>query len=140
MTNLAEHVTSLEISKKLKALGFKQNSLFYWASFQNHSQPNNLDWPIVYTEIICEHDIQDYRERNYLKKLEFYSAYTASELILLALSDFNINCIKLISPIYSKDDNRWYCSCHSNHIFSDENPADCVAKLVIENKLMEVPK
>lgn len=41
MTNITDHVVSLELAKKLKKLGMPQDTLFYW------EEVNENDWQIV---------------------------------------------------------------------------------------------
>ncbi len=62
---LEKQVTSLELSKKLKELGVKQESLFYWVSHFNGD------------ELVFEND-----EHNFYKSVwkERSSAYTVAEL------------------------------------------------------------
>lgn len=59
--NLDQQVTSLELSKRLNESGLKQDSLFYWHTY------NNKDWQL-------NHDAQGCACN------EFISAYTVAEL------------------------------------------------------------
>lgn len=64
--NLSDQVVSLELAKRLKEFGVKQDSLFYW----HHYLIN--DWQIVIDE---KCPIQSLTEK------ENYSAFTVAELI-----------------------------------------------------------
>jgi len=44
MNNLEQHVVSLELSKKLKELGIKQESQFYWVLSENLGNDNFYLW------------------------------------------------------------------------------------------------
>lgn len=63
---LEQQVTSLELSKRLKELGVKQESLFYW------EKRYSIDWAVTTTE--------DLSARKYDKYYKYISAFTASEL------------------------------------------------------------
>lgn len=67
--SLKSQVTSLDLSKKLKELGVKQKSLFYWYIAENW---NKVYFPHEYNHIL-----------NYDLKHDKYSAFTASELLEL---------------------------------------------------------
>lgn len=115
---LEEQVTSLELSKKLLTLGVKQNSLFYWAKF-------NDDFNIIQRMKIDGCTV-------ILATDEKYSAYTASELLEL-LPNNHANFYKTeMGYIFS-------ISGEPNTI--DNNFANCCAKMLvylIENQLIEV--
>jgi len=70
---LKDQVTSLKLSKKLKELGCKQDSLFYWVDINNLNEEkernviNKSRWVVEYGEP---------HERFY----RFYSAFTSAEL------------------------------------------------------------
>lgn len=75
MMELQQQVASLELCKKLKALGVKQKSLFYWArsgiyvpGFTSEDEPS---YGIIF---IKNHNEQDSYQ---------YSAFTVSELVEL---------------------------------------------------------
>ncbi len=132
--NLQDQVTSLELSKRLKELGVKQNSLFHWFS---NKRDNVQCWDIMYSTY---DDIPDR-----------YSAFTSSELgeMIPAIlqpdtpskSDLKFDSCKDI-------DNRWMVSYFYNLnlpaaicIIADTE-ANARAKMIIyliENKLMELP-
>jgi len=132
--NLESQVTSLELSKKLKELGVKQESLFYWERCSHFGVNNNFS--IIYEpthdlityefgDCHCIHSSHEYT----------YSAFTASELLeLLPLFSGSIpNIIKTEK----------YTSSYFNQEikFNDENLSNSLAKMLIhltENKLIEV--
>ena len=66
---LSKQVVSLEIAKKLKELGVKQDSVFVWL-YRNYkiSMPPQEDWQI------------ELRQTSYHKEGEIYSAFTVAEL------------------------------------------------------------
>lgn len=73
---IQEQVTSLESSKKLKDLGFKQDSLFYWFPFDKGIH----EWQVV-SQLLSKETIKGWHHfRKTNKDFDFYSAFTASEL------------------------------------------------------------
>lgn len=67
---LENQVTSLELSKQLKALGFPQDSLFYWVHYNvNEKKGEPENWNLVSP---MSHTIQKYDK--------ICSAYTVAEL------------------------------------------------------------
>ncbi len=133
--NLQDQVTSLELSKRLKELGVKQDSLFHWFS----SQRKNIQcWGVMYSTY---DDIPDR-----------YSAFTSSELgemiptILQpdtpSKSDFKFDSCKV------DNENRWMVAYFYDFyrppkmMFIENTEANARAKMIIyllENKLMELP-
>lgn len=72
MPDIKDHVTSLEISKRLCDLGFEQGSQFYWVK---DSMPEfDIGWRIE-SKTIFQMFTSKAKER-----LIIYSAYLASEL------------------------------------------------------------
>lgn len=128
---LENQVCSLELSKKLKELGVKQESLFYWV----RPVDKWLLTPVITDEdkIYLEHSIND------VLQMEHYSAFTVAEL-----GNMLPNWTKTIKRL--SDD--WVCIVRhkhndiNNHAFSDTE-ANCRSKMLIyliENKLMDVLK
>ena len=62
-----DEVCSLELSKKLEELGFKQESLFWWTHY-THEGSRKMSW-----------EVEDY-EPSYTDGRKKYSAYTTREL------------------------------------------------------------
>ena len=110
-------VVSLELSRKLKELGFKQESLFYWLENENGDY--------------CLECINDFIGTP--SKL-FYSAYTVAELGEMLPDNYNS---------YKKN-KEWFCRFKEDTgyeiLSSDkENEANARAKMLIylkENKLI----
>lgn len=76
---LQQQVTSLELSKRLKELGVKQESLFYWAYADETTYLTIKDGH----DKIYSFDREDNDELNsfeFYPNAEFYSALTAAEL------------------------------------------------------------
>jgi len=62
---LENQVCGLELAKRLKELGIKQDSLWYWGRYYHH---NKDDWELS--------DISSFENLN----AEYYSAFTVAEL------------------------------------------------------------
>lgn len=71
---LEQQVCSLESAKRLKELGFSQESLFYWFPFSKGIH----EWQIVKLEQENVKGWKHFRKNN--KDFYFYSAYTTAEL------------------------------------------------------------
>lgn len=115
--NLIMHVTSLEISKKLKELGVKQESIFYW--LEDIESVNIKDRAILYY--------------GHIKNIETqYSAFTASELGLMLPNecgttrdwDFGFTVWS-----YEKKENG---EAFINHYHDSDTEANCRGKMVID--------
>lgn len=68
---LENQVVSLDLSRRLKELGVKQESLFWWAE-EKLTGWNNQDWKWVVTDSTYEGDYEQYRN--------ITSAFTVAEL------------------------------------------------------------
>lgn len=140
MNKLEETVTSLELSKKLKELGVKQDSFYYWHSA--NQQPFIL--------LSATNDLGKFWENN-----QFYSAFTVSELAYMIpkarvgygegqngevyndLSDSDSECFELVI-LFCHVDKVWkiyYESFDSgirlDKTISDENIVNALAKILI---------
>jgi len=80
--NLENQVCTFEQAKRLWELRISQESLFTWFSFRNESSPKD-QWKLVHK--VCEPTemVDEYEERDYLKDLVWYSAFTVAELGLM---------------------------------------------------------
>ncbi len=125
---LEDQVCSLELAKRLKELGVKQNSLFYWRD-SLYNQGVFIPEKILYNP-------NTFHE-NAVTIYEYYSAFTVSELMMM---------LPVMTDI-TKRSNDYHCryfyenSTKIDHSF-DIKSADCLAKMLIhllENKLMELP-
>jgi hypothetical protein len=138
MLNLEQQVVSLELSKELKKLGVKQESLFYWFEYKNK------ELRLFYQLGPTESQIRDLPG----KCIGCYSAFTTSELgeMLPAYIDYKKgpeDCFQLriskwkkgYSVEYERQD---YRILDNNQ--KGETLADTLAKMLIyliKNKLME---
>lgn len=66
MSDITKHVTSLALSQRLKALGLRQDSIFYWSCDHKNTTAHGLS----------RYTLQEGEESYY----ENWSAYLASEL------------------------------------------------------------
>jgi len=146
---LIDQIVSLDLAKKLKSLGLKQESLFYWY------QPLGQDWLIHYIDY--NHATIDRKiclERN----SEAVSAFTVAELGLF-LKDVKIpngtfidkkcyQCLELKISLKECTLFHYYEAGFSlgeklTKSFSDANEANQRAKMLIfliENKLIDLSK
>lgn len=128
---LSQQVTSLELSKRLKELGVKQESLFYWASegtfgrkFKSEYKLNDRRYIDIYEEI---------------RSLDYISAFTATELGEM-LPKLTVSCLTL----NGKKEESAVCyldtSFESKRVYKmADTEADARAKMLIyllENKLI----
>jgi hypothetical protein len=133
---LEKQVCSFELARKLKQLGVKQRSLFYWMSFRNESSPKE-QWKNVYEFILNEEEKKEHRERRFLKDKISHSAFTVAELgeMLPWFWDSGKRMTRdYMCRVFEIDTD----VCH--HAFA-ETEANARAKMLIyliENKLMEI--
>jgi hypothetical protein len=130
--NLSDQVCSLELAKRLKELGVKQESLFYYGN----------EGGLFY-------------RKEYSIAFRIYSAFTVSELGEMLPSSFEHEIeeeFNIFNFIEWKIDGKFMCNYYSSfpkkiyHIsqekhFIEDNEADARAKMMIyliENKLIEV--
>jgi|SRR5579872_7035958 len=151
--NLENQVCSLELSKRLKELGVKQESLVYWLNVQHcvHMKVKENGWEVETDEngnnIIDKIDYRIELGNPFawnIDKDNCWSAFTVSELSEMLPENTNIFMLKVkdITPT-------WFCEageCNGETTnweqTSDVIQANAIAKMIIyllENKLMELP-
>ncbi len=130
---LEDQVCSLELAKKLKEVGVKQESLWCWGEFFNTSStvPEKR-----LSEVFLSWDKEDFRDRPFLGDLKFYSAITVAELG--AILPFEACFLKLNGTwkVEALLDINVEVPC-----IYDEREANARAKVLIyliENKLIDV--
>lgn len=110
---LEQQVVSLELAKRLKELGVKQESLFYWQGADKNGYIINF-----------EKDLFEY-------DCEKYSAFTVAELGKMLPEDY----------LSYRIDGDWRCSeFGDDHITIEKKEADARAKMLIyllENNLLK---
>ena len=122
---LSDQVCSLELARRLKELGVKQESCFYWCNVNNWEYKSILRY--------CENAT----ERELRLSGFAISAFTVAELGEM-LPVWQDSCKREI--------NEWHVRVFEKDIIHNsfhETEADARAKMLIyliENKLMEVPK
>lgn len=115
---LTKQVVSLELSRKLKELGVKQESLFIWSE---HTKPETL-WSVVTYEEKYDHT----------PTYPTYSAFTVAELGELLKFKFSSHNDYFYGGEY------WYIDTNDEQFHADTE-ADARAKMLIyllENKLI----
>lgn len=114
---LEQQVPSLELCKKLKELGYPQESLFYWTFYKDHSQ-------VLYTQ-------QEVFKESWKVDPNYCSAPTVAELGEL-LKPFS----SATSTWYNREDNVWSVVVEekligSEESFNSDTEADTRAKALI---------
>ncbi len=122
---LYDQVVSLELAKKLKELGVKQESLYWWTTDNLNFTDDKCTW-------ILEPTVDSYARR--------ISAFTVAEL--LDISPASTSMLKR-TDLPTKKIPRYYVETfeHYRDQDYDSNPANALAKMLIyllENKLVTV--
>lgn len=116
-------VCSLELAKKLKELGVKQDSLWYWV--QEKAFPKNVS-------VFYKRDLPDEIDIN---AFHIYSAFTVAELGELLPSEYDGEGIIFFKGV---DGDAYYADCPKTKLgFWAKTEADSKAKMLIylkENK------
>ena len=113
---MKNHVTSLELSKELKAKGFPQESLFYWNKWSHHTEP----WLLTKSE-------QAFYKKEGAKDPEWVlSAPIATEIGLpIVISqngeDHNLNIYRPSQFLKGVDLSLGYQVGYENGVFSHDN-------------------
>lgn len=124
---IEQQVCSLEWAKKLKALGVKQESLFYYM------RPTEAG---LYELITSQTEIDTYRDViNDTGIGSYVSALTVAELLAIAPASTSI---QKRTDLETKKNARYYVEDfdHYRKEDYDENPANALAKFLVENKLI----
>jgi hypothetical protein len=134
---IEDQVLSYELSEKLKDIGIKQESLFYW-----YKNPYD-GWIIINKDELSDMFTPGCVGIN--------SAFTVSELFEMLLFSIEEGYRKIIikkikTGIYHSNPEKMLYFIeyrYVDHVTEDENLSDALAKMLIyliENKLMEIPK
>ena len=135
---LEQQVCSLELAQKLKELGVKQESLFWWLNMVLVKDNENLPtkWNIVNSEV------KAWRDRE-----ESISAFTVAELGEMLPKELKIGEYIYDVEFYWSD-KEWFISyakyvdgIHREHEIYAETEADSRAKMLcylLENKLITI--
>lgn len=144
--NIESQVCSLELAKKLRELGIKQESYFIWIahSCAGIMEKEELNPNPEYE--LCTHDDFDHHTDEYCSQFKItskkYSAFTVAELgeMLPLINGCSLQILKGYS--FGVDKPEYCCRYDSldidNTIFLDFNIANSCAKMLIyliENKL-----
>lgn len=77
---LEDQVVSLELAKRLKELGVKQDGNFFWAEFRNDSASLGDNMNIVHTQLLRIDQVAEYQDYDRIKDLDITVALTVAEL------------------------------------------------------------
>jgi hypothetical protein len=77
---LEDQVVSLELAKKLKELGVKQDGHFFWAEFRNDSASLGDNMNIVHTQLLRIDQVAEYQDYDHIEDLDITVALTVAEL------------------------------------------------------------
>lgn len=134
--NIESQVTSLELSKRLKELGVKQESLFYWELLPAHeSTSGKEEWTLEYGK----------------NHSDTFSAFTVAELgnlLPYMIQDIEFDEVFLH---FRKDEDGWNCWYEGqleggkeyifHEVFVADNEVDCRAKMLVyllKNKFIKL--
>lgn len=146
--NLESQVCSLELSKQLKELGVKQESLFYYQNQPFNDGTNDIG--ICIKEIISANNGNSITNTYSMDEFDepIYSAFTVAELGELLPKGIVVNDISYFYTQIPCRDAKWFSIFYRNEFMSlkfnkiDPIEADARAKMlvyILENKLMELP-
>lgn len=123
---LEEQVVSLDLAKRLKELGVKQESYLYWCDLKLHySDPYR-----IYTEEQTEKYLGEAADGR--KQVVLASAFTVAELGEMLPADNNV-------VTWRNTLNKWYSQYHQENELEADTEADARAKMLVyllENRLI----
>lgn len=119
--NLSDQVCSLELAKKLKELGVKQDSLFYYSDKHYLIGGNDLNGYEIRADLLCKQQI---------------SAFTVAELIDMLPDEREVHIGKNTLRYAQKWGKKYYASTLAVNYpeyedFYEEKLSDVIAKIVI---------
>ncbi len=121
--NIKDQVASLELCQRLKELGVKNHTLFFWGeSLTGRHAETEFN---VYASWLPASNI-----------LREYPAFTVAELLEILPVIVNSSCLQLLRGLNFGDIKPMYCCRYDlffsdNSPFGDENPANACAKMLI---------
>lgn len=133
MLNLEQQVCSIELANKLKELGVKQESLFYWVciNFEAFSISTEEEFSTINENKLISGGCECCTCDDYIK--EKYSAFTVAELG--ELLPYNCISIKIDRKSYKDKKDFYYCYLKelgiSNETQFDYKESDARAKMLI---------
>jgi hypothetical protein len=134
---LEDQVVNLELAKKLKELGVKQDSLFYYQNNPYSDGEECIDLMVnEYSSEAGENVIMNTESDN--DNHPKYSAFTVAELGKITSNSFNE-----WAEGYNKSDSEWYFKYRidKSYLSCQKNEANARAEFIIhliENKLIDV--
>lgn len=127
---LSDQVCSLELAKRLKELGVKQESIYWWGGIGNFG-------------LWCDHVKEDMPEQE--QRFTWYSAFTVAELGELLPAYLGLEKFGTWFSCDKSEDEKWIALYGDNGASSleceDKLEADARAKMLIyliENKLLSI--
>jgi hypothetical protein len=120
MLTLEQQVVSLELAKKMKELGFAQQSLFWW-QYTDFPLKNGTRWELKYKNQIRESDLELSHPD------DIFSTYTVGEL------GYFLEKENFLSS-YSEEDVGWWCQSSLHNIYDIkeiDTEANARAKMAI---------
>lgn len=127
---LESQVVSLELAKRLKELGVKQESLFYWRGVSNNTAPEPENW--YYSWRVVD-NLETVPSHSNNARLRQYSAHTVAELGEMLKGE--------AMPFWNERLQKWEYELVKGAWISCDTEADARAKVLIyliENKLITV--
>ena len=134
--NLSDQVCSLEYAKKLKELGVKQDSIFYWSVNKEGNNESMVIWNLQYPCYANQTNMYKLSV-DYPQYYEVFSAFTCAELIEMiphlpdphrisfGIENPNIDCGGKYYAMHDVVD--YPC----DHFWYSNNLANCIAAMLI---------